>query len=82
MKRPQIGPLLVAVLLVLWACAMVALVIIGFTRIQPQGTGSAPAHAVRSSPPAPAGTTHRQKRQKNTMLKRGHALSAGVQGEN
>ncbi len=60
MKRPQIGPLLVAVLLVLWACAMVALVIIGFTRIQPQGTGTAPAHAVRSSPPAPVGAAHGQ----------------------
>ena len=65
MKRPQIGPLLVAVLLVLWAGALVALVIIAFTHIQPRGIGSAHAKAVAgvrtavpSAPSAPAGATH------------------------
>ncbi|MHB1202941.1 MAG: hypothetical protein ACYCZC_07330 [Acidithiobacillus sp.] len=65
MKRPQIGPLLVAVLLVLWAGALVALVIIAITHIQPRGIGSAHAKAVAgvrtavpSAPSAPAGATH------------------------
>lgn len=64
MKRPKIGPLLVAVL-VLWACALVALVIIAFTHIQPRGIGSAHAKAVAGvrtaaplAPSAPAGATH------------------------
>ncbi|WP_172437708.1 hypothetical protein [Acidithiobacillus marinus] len=41
MKKPKIGTLLFALFLVLWAAAMVALVVIGFTNIQPAGIGSA-----------------------------------------
>jgi hypothetical protein len=49
MKRPQKGPLFFAVFLVLWASAMIALVIIGFTSIQPAGIGNA-ATASAASP--------------------------------
>ncbi|MFA7655672.1 hypothetical protein [Acidithiobacillus thiooxidans] len=41
MKKRKVGPLLFALFLVLWAAAMVALVVIGFTNIQPKGIGSA-----------------------------------------
>ncbi|MBU2742801.1 hypothetical protein HF670_06435 [Acidithiobacillus thiooxidans] len=41
MKKRKVGPLLFALFLVLWAAAMIALVVIGFTNIQPKGIGSA-----------------------------------------
>ncbi|MBU2739551.1 hypothetical protein [Acidithiobacillus concretivorus] len=41
MKKRKTGPLLFALFLVLWAAAMIALVVIGFTNIQPKGIGTA-----------------------------------------
>ncbi|MBN2679594.1 hypothetical protein HHS34_007050 [Acidithiobacillus montserratensis] len=49
MKKPKIGTVLFALFLVLWAAAMVALVVIGFTNIQPAGIGNA-ATASSASP--------------------------------
>jgi len=40
MKRPKTGTLLMGLFLLLWAAAMVGLVIIGFTQIQPAGIGT------------------------------------------
>ncbi|MGC9128604.1 MAG: hypothetical protein ACP5GA_07745 [Acidithiobacillus sp.] len=40
MKRPKTGTLLMGLFLLLWAAAMVGLVVIGFTNIQPAGIGS------------------------------------------
>ncbi|MFA7496093.1 MAG: hypothetical protein AB7C98_10685 [Acidithiobacillus sp.] len=40
MKKPKIGTVIFALFLVLWAAAMIALVVIGFTSIQPAGIGS------------------------------------------
>ncbi|XTI71640.1 hypothetical protein ACQAYK_08025 [Acidithiobacillus sp. AC3] len=43
MKKPKRSTLLMFLFLVLWAAAMVALVIIGFTNIQPAGIGKSGA---------------------------------------
>ncbi len=49
LKRPKIGTLLFALFLVLWAAAMIALVVIGFTSIQPAGIGTAATASNTSS---------------------------------
>ncbi|MCE5359600.1 hypothetical protein [Candidatus Igneacidithiobacillus taiwanensis] len=50
MKKPKRSSVLLFLFLILWAVAMVGLVIIGFTNIQPSGIGntgaiSAPARS-------------------------------------
>jgi len=49
LKKRKVGPLLFALFLVLWAVAMVALVVIGFTNIQPKGIGTAATASSASS---------------------------------
>ncbi|MBU2761280.1 hypothetical protein [Acidithiobacillus sulfurivorans] len=49
MKKRKTGPLLFALFLVLWAAAMIALVVIGFTNIQPAGIGTAATASSASS---------------------------------
>jgi len=49
LKKRKVGPLLFALFLVLWAAAMVALVVIGFTNIQPKGIGTAATASSASS---------------------------------
>ena len=52
MKKPKRSSLLMFLFLFLWAAAMVALVIIGFTSIQPAGIGKAGATQQNTSAPA------------------------------
>ncbi len=40
MKKPKRSSVLLFLFLILWAAAMVGLVIIGFTNIQPSGIGN------------------------------------------
>jgi hypothetical protein len=49
LKKRKTGPLLFALFLVLWAAAMIALVVIGFTNIQPAGIGTATTASSASS---------------------------------
>ncbi|MDD3759702.1 MAG: hypothetical protein PHO57_02590 [Acidithiobacillus sp.] len=53
MKKPKRSTLLMFLFLVLWAVAMVALVVIGFTNIQPAGIGKSGA-APQASEAAPS----------------------------
>lgn len=53
MKRPKTGTLLMGLFLLLWAAAMVGLVVIGFTNIQPAGIGStSPSQSTQVAHPA------------------------------
>ena len=53
MKRPKTVTLLMGLFLLLWAAAMVGLVVIGFTNIQPAGIGSSsPSQSTQVAHPA------------------------------
>ncbi|MEY2341585.1 hypothetical protein AB4090_05680 [Acidithiobacillus sp. IBUN Pt1247-S3] len=56
MKKPKRSSLLMFLFLLLWAVAMVALVIIGFTSIQPAGIGKAGATQHSTSAPTQNGS--------------------------
>ncbi|MCE5394196.1 MAG: hypothetical protein JJ693_06355 [Acidithiobacillus sp.] len=51
MKKPKTKTILMFFFLLLWAAAMIALVIIGFTSLQPAGIGNLQNSATRSAPP-------------------------------
>ncbi|WP_308388392.1 hypothetical protein [Acidithiobacillus sp. AMEEHan] len=57
MKKPKRSTLLMFLFLVLWAAAMVGLVIIGFTSIQPAGIGKAGVTTQQSAASQPHGAS-------------------------